>query len=100
METISKGHISSQVKLSNVNIDAVRFTVNSDSDIAGKKVKKIASKIKKGTIIGIIIREERIIIPDGETTIEVDDHIIMITHNRNIPFLSKLFKPNKFFKRG
>ncbi len=100
LETISKGHISNKVKLSNVDIDAVRFMVDSDSDIAGMKVKKIASKLKKGTIIGIIIREDKIIIPDGETTLEVNDHVIMITHNRNIPFLSKLFKPHKLFRRG
>ncbi|MEA1980760.1 MAG: Trk system potassium transporter TrkA [candidate division Zixibacteria bacterium] len=100
LETISKGHIGNKVKLSNVDIEAIRFLVNSDSDIAGMKVKKIASKLKKGTIIGIIIREDRIIIPDGETTLEIDDHIIMITHNKNLPFLSKLFKPHKLFRRS
>jgi Trk K+ transport system NAD-binding subunit len=40
------------------------------------------------------------ILPDGETVIEADDHVIVITHRRNLPMLSKLFKPRRLFKRG
>ncbi len=100
LETISKGHISGKFRLSNADIEAVRFRVEPNSTIAGMKVKKIATKLKKGTIIGIIIRQDKIILPEGETVIEIDDHVILITHNRNLPYISKLFKPHKLFKRN
>lgn len=100
LDTISKGHIGAKVKLSNVDIEAIRFTVHPGSDVAGTKVRKIATKLKKGSIIGIIVRDERIILPDGETVIEENDHVIVITQQKNFPYLSKLFKPHRLFKRG
>ena len=100
LEIISRGHIGAVVQLSDVDIQAVRFNVDADSDVAGAKVRKIATKLKKGSIIGVIIRKDRMILPDGETIIEPDDHVIVITHRRNLPTLSRLFKPRHFFKRS
>ncbi len=100
LETISKGHIAAKVKLSNVDIEAVRFNVDPNSSIMGQKVKDIAVKLKKGSIIGIIVREDKIILPEGETSIESGDHVIVITHKSNLPYLTKLFNPRGFFNRS
>jgi trk system potassium uptake protein TrkA len=100
MEIISRGHIGGKFKLSDVEIEAVRFTVDPDSDVAGIRVQKIATKLKKGTIIGIIVREDRLIVPGGDTVIEAGDHVIIITLMKNLPYLSKLFKPHRFLKRS
>jgi trk system potassium uptake protein TrkA len=100
LEIISRGHIGAVVRLSDVDIQAVRFNVDPDSDMAGAKVRKIATKLKKGSIIGVIVRQDRMILPDGESVIEAGDHVIVITHRRNLPTLSKLFKPRRLFRRG
>lgn len=100
LEVISRGHIGAKVKLSNVDIEAVRFTVDAESAIAGMRVKNIATKLKKGSILGIIIRGDEVILPHGETVIEPDDHVIAITHLKNLPLVSKLFKPRRLFHRG
>ncbi|KAA3634267.1 MAG: Trk system potassium transporter TrkA [Calditrichaeota bacterium] len=100
LEIISRGHISAVVKLSNVDIEAVRLTVEPNSEIAGKKIKDISVKMQKGTMIGVIIRENRMILPDGETTLEAKDHVIVITHDKNLHAITKLFKPKSFFKRS
>ncbi len=100
LEIISRGHIGAVVRLSDVDIQAVRFNVDPASDASGTKVRNIATKLKKGSIIGVIIRQDRMILPGGDTVIEADDHVIVITHQRNIPTLSKLFKPRRFFDRG
>jgi len=92
LEIISRGHISAVVKLSDVDIEAIRFTVEPDSDVAGKQVKRIARKLKKGSILGVIVRGNSMLLPTGETTVETDDHVIMITRHKNLPALSKLFK--------
>jgi len=99
LEMISRGHIGAVVKLSDVDIEAIRFTVDPNSPIAESKVKKLAHKLKRGSIIGVIVRENKMILPDGETVIEADDHVIMITHHRNLPTISKLFKPRGAFKQ-
>ncbi len=100
LEIISRGHIGAVVHLADVDIQAVRFNVDADSDVAGIKVRNIATKLKKGSIIGVIVREDKMILPEGGTAIEAGDHVIIITHQRNIPTLSRLFKPHRLFKRG
>lgn len=91
LEIISRGHIGAVVKLSNVDIEAVRFTVEEASEIAGRKVKRIANRLKKGSIIGVIVRGSSMLLPGGETVIEAGDHVIMITSHRHLKALDKLF---------
>ena len=100
LEIISRGQIGAVVELSNIDIEAVRFTVEPDSEISGQKIIKIARKLKKGSIIGIIVREDRMILPGGETTIESGDHVIVITHRKLLPNIANLFKPRGLFSRG
>ena len=93
LDIIARGHIGAVVELSNIDIEAARYIVEDESDIVGTKVKNIAKKFKAGAIIGIIVRDNRIILPDGETVIQADDHIIVITHHKHLSTLSKLFRP-------
>jgi trk system potassium uptake protein TrkA len=97
LEIISRGHIGAVVKLSDVDIEAVRFIVDPESSIAGTKVKEVGRKLKRGTIIGVLVRGDQMILPGGETVIEPNDHIIVITHHKNLPTMSKLFKPRGIF---
>jgi len=99
LDIISRGHIGAAVRLSDIDIEAVRFTVAPESDIAGLKIKQVGRKLKKGSIIGVIVRNNQMILPDGETTVEKDDHVIVITHHKNVPALSRLFKPRGIFTR-
>ncbi|MEE8576656.1 MAG: TrkA C-terminal domain-containing protein, partial [candidate division Zixibacteria bacterium] len=93
LDIIARGHIGAVVELSHVDIEAARFIVEEKSEIAGAKVKRIAKKFKAGAIIGIIVRDNRILLPDGETEIAVDDHVIVIAHHKHLTSLAKLFKP-------
>ncbi|HOD67131.1 MAG TPA: Trk system potassium transporter TrkA [candidate division Zixibacteria bacterium] len=91
LEIISRGHIGAVVKLSDVDIEAVRFTVEEPSEIAGQQVKRIARRLKKGSIIGVIIRGSSMILPGGDTVIEAGDHVIMISSHKNLKMLDRLF---------
>ena len=93
LEIISRGHIGAVVKLSDVDLEAIRFTVAPRSEIAGRKIKQIARKLKKGSIIGVIVRGNSMLLPDGETQIEVGDHVIVIARHKNLASLAKLFRP-------
>jgi len=93
LEVVSRGQIGAVVKLSDVDIEAVRFDVSPDSDIAGVPIKKLASRGEKGFIVGVVVRDDRMILPGGETVIEANDHVIMITRHKNLSAVSKLFQP-------
>lgn len=92
LEIISRGHIGAVVRLSDVDIEAVRFTVEPQSNIAGLPIKKLADKLKKGSIVGVIVREDRMILPSGDTVIEAEDHVIMITRHKHLSTVAKLFQ--------
>lgn len=100
LEQIYRGHLGAAVKLSDVDIEAVRFNVETGSSIAGSKVKDIARKLKKGSIIGMIVRESRMLLPGGETVIEAGDHVIVIAKEKNLPPLAKLFRPRGLLSRS
>jgi trk system potassium uptake protein TrkA len=100
LDIISRGHIGAAVPFSGIDIEAVKYTVEPESEIVGLRVKRVAKKIKRGTIIGTIVRDNQMILPDGETTVEAGDHVIAITHHKNIAALSKLFRPRGFLDRG
>ena len=92
LEIVSRGQIGAVVKLSDVDIEAVRFTVEPESDMANRQVRKLARKLKRGSIIGVVVRDNKMILPDGNTIIEPEDHVIMITRHKNLSQLAKLFK--------
>ncbi len=83
---------SASLALADVDIEAVRFTVEPESEMAGRQVKKLARKLKRGSIFGVVVRGDNMLLPNGETAIEDDDHVIMITRHKNLPSLAKLFK--------
>lgn len=92
LEIVSRGRISAAIELSDIDIDAVRFNVDPGSQIAGLQIKQIARKMKKGSIIGVIIRDDRMILPDGETVVQAGDHVIIISHTSQLDRMAKLFR--------
>ncbi len=95
LEAIHRGHIGQVVRIRNLNIEALRITAEEDSPITGKPLQHIRSKIQKGSIISAIIRQDEMIIPDGNTVIEPGDQMIVITHTKNLSRVRKLFKSRK-----
>jgi len=99
LEIISRGQIGAVVELTDVDIEAARFIVDPSSKVAGKKVREVGVKMSKGSIIGVIVREGRMILPDGETIIHANDHIIIITRHENLDAAKRFFRPSGFFAR-
>lgn len=91
LEIISSGHMGAAVKLSQTDIEAVRFDVKPGAVIEGESLSKMSRKLK-GALVGIIIRDKRMILPSGDTVIEDGDHVIMIGFQKRRAAISKLFK--------
>lgn len=100
LEIIARGRIGAVFKLSDVDIEAVRLTVEPESFVAGKKIIDIARKFKMGSIVGVIVRDNRMILPEAETVVEANDNVIVITHQGNQAAITKLFRPSGFFSKG
>lgn len=59
--------------------EAIEFMAYDTSKGLSTPLKDLAKKLKKGVLIGAIIRDKKFMIPDGNTTIEAGDRVIAIT---------------------
>ncbi|AMA65041.1 Trk system potassium uptake protein TrkA [Candidatus Arsenophonus lipoptenae] len=89
----------SSLRLRNGVAEAIEAIVHGDkntSKVVGKKISDI--KLPPGTIIGAIVRKDKVIIANNNHIIEQNDHIIMfITDKKYVPEVEKIFQPSPFF---
>lgn len=75
-------------RLGNVRIKEMQIDRHASS--VGKKITEL--KLPTGTIIISLIRNNDLIIPDGQTVILAGDNLITLTHSDNISSLSGYFQ--------
>lgn len=76
---IDKDNVQSLYKIVNNQVEALEFKTNKNSVITGKKIKDM--HIKANILIAGIIRNNNLIIPSGNDTIEAGDSVIVVSMN-------------------
>jgi trk system potassium uptake protein TrkA len=85
---IRKGKIVSATPLHDERVEAYEVVALETADITDRPIKDV--KFPPGTIVGAIIRREEIMIPDGDSVIRPEDHVIIFTLRSTIPKLEKM----------
>jgi trk system potassium uptake protein TrkA len=70
-------------------VEALEFVAKKNDTIYGKPLREL--KLKKDCLIASIIRCGKVIVPNGDTTIEVGDNVIVVTTYKNFDDLSDVF---------
>lgn len=73
--------------------EVTELVIGKDLPIIGKTLKQL--KLPKGIIIGAIVRDGNVIIPNGESVIEINDRIVVFCLSEDLPNLKMFFQPNK-----
>ena len=73
--------------------EVTEIIASKDMPIVGKPLSKLC--LPKGLIIGAIVHNGEVIIPNGDTIIYPKDRIIVFTLTSGLPALKKMIKPNK-----
>lgn len=77
-------------------IEVIAHGDNKTSRVVGRKLSEI--KLPKDSVIGAIVRGEKVIILNKDTVIEPEDHIILfVTNKKYIPEIERLFQVNISF---
>jgi trk system potassium uptake protein TrkA len=76
--------------LANEKAQAIEYTAAPTAHIT--KVGGKGIKLPDGVIMGAIIRDDTVIIPPGDNTVQAGDHVIMVSLSSAIPSVEKLFK--------
>ncbi|MBQ9736468.1 MAG: Trk system potassium transporter TrkA [Clostridia bacterium] len=77
-------------RLVNNQVEAMEFLVKKKESVYGKPLKDL--KIKDNSLIACITRGEQIIIPDGNTCIEMGDNVVVVTTHKNFDDLMDVFE--------
>ena len=72
-------------------IEAIAHGDESSSNVVGRTIQDI--KLPSGTTIGAIVRQDEVIIARHDTTIEAEDHVILlVTDKKHVPDVERLFQ--------
>lgn len=77
-------------RLVNNQVEALEFSAKKQAKFYNKPLK--ALKIKKNCLIGCIIRQNEVIIPNGESSIQLGDNVVVVTTHKNFDDLADVFE--------
>ena len=77
-------------RLVNNQVEAIEFSAKKRENIFDKPLREL--KIKQNCLIACIIRNDTVIIPDGNTCITLGDNVIVVTTHKNFDDLTDIFQ--------
>ena len=77
-------------RLVNNQVEALEFYVKKQEKLYNKPLRDL--KIKKNCLIACIIRQNEIIVPDGNSCIKLGDNVIVVTTHKNFDDLTDIFE--------
>lgn len=83
-----KNHLKSLHHILDDRVEALEFTVLSESDVTGVSFSEL--RLKKNLLICCIIRSGKIIIPSGADEIRVGDNVVVVTTNVGLHDISDI----------
>jgi trk system potassium uptake protein TrkA len=71
-------------------VEALEFYAKKPEPIYDKPLKEL--KIKENCLVACIIRENEVIIPNGNDTIKLGDNVIVVTTHKNFDDLTDILE--------
>jgi trk system potassium uptake protein TrkA len=87
LQYVRRGKVLSAMTLKGEEAEVLEAIALETSDMVGKPIQQIG--FPKGALVMAIIREEDVIIPTGESVIEPDDQIVILSTRQAIPKVEK-----------
>jgi trk system potassium uptake protein TrkA len=79
---IRRGKVLSSVSIRGEGAEALEAIAQADSELVGKPVKDLA--MPRGTLLLAIVRGKEVVIPSGDSMIQPDDRIIILSTRENV----------------
>ncbi|MFP4416751.1 MAG: Trk system potassium transporter TrkA [Chitinivibrionales bacterium] len=89
---VLKVPIGALLHLKDVNVEVTRLIAEHNSRVVDKPLSQLDKLFRKSVIIGSVMREDRVIIPSGDTIIQPGDEVLVLCNSRKINSVSKFFK--------
>ncbi|MGL5087505.1 MAG: TrkA C-terminal domain-containing protein, partial [Clostridium sp.] len=76
-------------KICNEKAEAIEFVINESTKNKNKKLKDI--KFNKDTLVATIVRKNKIIIPTGDESLQINDRVIIVTKDSKLLHINNIF---------
>lgn len=90
LENSGESSVQTLYKLVGDRIEALEFTISDDFKKTGVPLKNL--NLHKDTLIASIIRNDEVIFPGGNDTIELGDSVIVVSKIKELRHFSEIFK--------
>ena len=84
------GSVQTLYQLVDNEVEALEFIISPTAKYIGKILNEMP--IIEGILIAAILRQNEVIVPNGTTTIEEKDHVIIVAKNKHIIHFNDIFK--------
>lgn len=78
----AESRIVALYRIADDQAEALQFNVNHHKELTGKSLKELSQKLRSGILITAIVRGADLIIPKGDTVIQGNDSVIIVTTAR------------------
>jgi len=95
LKHVHKGKIESVYTLDNGDYEVIEAKILETSELLNTTLSK--AKIPEGIKIGIIVRDKKIIVPNKETSFELNDRVILLASRDQLEKVEQLFKISPYF---
>ncbi len=85
-----RSNVLTLYRLVNEQVEALEFLAKTNEKFYGEPLKSL--KTKKNCLIACIIRNEEVIIPDGNSTIMLGDNVVVVTTHKDFDDLNDIFE--------
>lgn len=92
MDLIHQGRILSEIKLKDMDLEAVRVIASPNCRAGQGPLSRSWRPLARKAIVGAVIRNQELIIPTGDTVIQPGDQALVITRARSMPAIKKMFR--------
>ena len=90
MENKRGSNVLTLYRLVNNRVEALEFLAKRQERFYNKPLRTL--KIKKNCLIACIIRDTTVIIPNGSSSIQRGDNVIVVTTHKNFDDLTDIFE--------
>ncbi len=90
IDVSENSRVLAMYKIANERAEALLFNVGENALFAGKKIRELS--MQSGVLIAAIVRAKNVIIPDGNTQLEKDDEIVVVSTGKQIRALEDILE--------
>ena len=88
MQFVRRGKVVTVGTLREELVEGIEFIASEESDIVGMPLGLI--HMPRGSLVGAVLRGEQVIIPDGNTVVQVGDRVVLFARPQRVPRLQRL----------